>query len=105
MDGVLAVVGLGGCGPSFADAFEIALGPSKDGAPVLEMRPRRAEIAASFARVDLRLDPESFLPREVVLHEVTGDRVRLQFFDLRRGARLDASLFEFNTPRGYSVVP
>jgi outer membrane lipoprotein carrier protein len=105
LGGVLATVGFGACGPGFREAFELALAPERDGGPALSMRPRRPELAATYARIVLVLDPRDHLPRSVVLEEPSGDEVRLRFVDVRRNVRLDASLFELATPEDYSVVP
>lgn len=105
-DNVLSVVGFAACGPSFASSFEITQGaPVEDGRPVLSLAPLRPELAASFTRIELALDPGDLLPRRVVLHETGGDRVTLDFQELRRNVRLDPTLFEFTTPEHYSVVP
>ncbi len=105
VDGLLSIVGFGACAPGFSRSFEIALGRSADGRPVLSLSPLRPEIAASFTRIELTLDPGDHLPRTVVLHESTGDTVRLDFTDLRRGVPIDPSLFELATPKDYAVVP
>jgi outer membrane lipoprotein-sorting protein len=105
VDGILSVVGFAACGPAFAESFEITMGPrADDGRPVLSLTPLRPELAASFTRIELALDPQDLLPRRVVLHERTGDRVTLDFRDLRRKVPLDPSLFELTTPKHYSVV-
>jgi outer membrane lipoprotein carrier protein len=104
-EAVLSAVGFAACGPDFARSFEIARGPTgADGRPVLSLTPRRPELAATFSRIDLALDPRDLLPRRVVLHEAGGDTVRLELVDLRRKVPLDPSLFEFTTPEHYSVV-
>lgn len=106
LDAVLATVGFGACGPSLAESFEVTMPPeAAGGPPVLSLVPRRPELAASYARIELTLDPGDHLPRRVVLREVSGDEVRLDFLELRRGVPIDPSLFEFATPKHYSVVP
>lgn len=106
VDGLLSAVGFGACGPTFAESFEIAMGPrGRDGRPVLSLAPRRPELAATFSRIELALDPRDLLPRRVVLHETSGDRVTLELVELRRKVPLDPSLFEFITPKDYSIVP
>jgi outer membrane lipoprotein carrier protein len=104
-DAILSIVGFGACGPAFADSFDMTLGSGPGGAPVLSMAPRRPELAASFTRIELTLDPKDDLPRLVVLHEITGDTVRFEFQDVRRGVPLEGSLFQFTTPKGYTVGP
>jgi outer membrane lipoprotein carrier protein len=104
-DGILSIVGFGACGPAFAASFDVTLVSGADAAPVLSMVPRRPEIAASFTRIELTLDPKDHLPRAAVLHETTGDAIRFEFVDVRRGIALEGSLFQFTAPEGYSVVP
>lgn len=105
VSGILSVVGFGACGEAFTESFEIAMGPrAEDGCPVLSLTPLAAELAASFTRIELTLDARDLLPRRVVLHEVGGDRVSLELRELRRNVPIDASLFEFITPKDYSVV-
>lgn len=105
LDGVLSIVGFGACGPAFAESFEITMAPREAGGrPVLSLAPLRPEIAASFTRIELALDPDDHLPRRVVLTETSGDTVRFEFLDLRRSVPIDPSLFEFATPKDYSVV-
>jgi outer membrane lipoprotein carrier protein len=104
-EGILSLVGFGACGPAFAESFDMTLASGAGAAPVLSMTPRRPEIAASFTRIELTLDPKDHLPRAVVLHETTGDTIRFEFVDVQRGIALEGSLFQFTAPEGYSVVP
>lgn len=104
VDAVLSIVGLGSCGEGLEEAFEIALATPAGGGPALELVPKKPELRAYFDRVDLGLDGQDFLPRRVVLHETSGDTVRFEFAELRRGVRIDAALFEFVAPPGYEVV-
>lgn len=104
-DGILSTIGFGACGPALADAFETTLAFGPGGAPVLSMTPRGPELAASFTRVELTLDPKDHLPRDILLHETTGDTTRFVFSDVQRGVAIEGSLFLFTAPEGYSVVP
>ena len=65
----------------------------------------RAIRTASFTRIELTLDAKDHLPRDVLLHETTGDTIRFEFVDVRTGVALEGSLFQFTAPEGYSVVP
>jgi outer membrane lipoprotein carrier protein len=103
-DGILATVGFGACGEAFADAFAFDVAQSTGGAVVVAMKPLRPELAASFSRVELTLDPNDHLPRTIVLHESGGDTIRLELSELQRGVRLDPALFEPRVPEGYAVV-
>jgi outer membrane lipoprotein carrier protein len=100
----LALVGLGRCAPDFERSFRIAPGGTQGDAPVLVLVPTAPDLAAAFLRIELVLDPRLYLPREVSLHEVSGDTQRFEFLDLEPGARLDAALFEYTVPKGYEVV-
>lgn len=103
--GILSTIGFGACGPALADAFATTLSQGAAGAPVLSMTPRRPELAASFTRIELTLDVKDHLPRDILLHETTGDTTRIQLSDVRNGVAIEGSLFEFTAPEGYSVVP
>jgi outer membrane lipoprotein carrier protein len=103
-DAVLALVGFGSCGENLQDVFEISMAPAAGAHLVLTLVPKRPELAASFARIELALDSRDYLPRKVVLHETAGDRVDFEFFDLRRGGAIDAALFRYEIPPGYEVV-
>lgn len=103
-EAVLSIVGFGACGKDLQDAFEISLVASGAAAQVLVMTPREAGIAARFARIELTLDSQDHLPRQVVLHESAGDTMRFEFLDLARGRRIEDKLFEFEIPKGYEVV-
>lgn len=100
----LAIVGFGSCGPDLEHAFRISLASGERGAPVLVLEPVAPEIAGSFDRIELTLDPVSYLPRKVSMHEPSGDMVRFEFFDLQPGVPVDSGLFEYTVPKGYEVV-
>ena len=104
VDALLSIVGFGSCGRDLEEVFQITLDTSTEGSDVLTMVPKDPEVAASFERVDLTLDPQDHLPRQVVMHEVSGDTVRFEFLDLERGGRVEDKLFEYETPKGYEVV-
>jgi outer membrane lipoprotein carrier protein len=104
-DGILSTIGFGACGPAFADSFDTTLAVGARGAPVLSMTPRRPELAASFTRIELTLDAKDHLPRDILLHETTGDTTRIELSDVKRGVAIEGSLFQFTAPEGYSVVP
>ena len=103
-EAVLSIVGFGSCGPGLEDAFQITLTSSPGGAPALALVPQKPELRAYFDRVDLTLDARDSLPRQVVMHETSGDTVRFEFIDLKRGVRVDEKLFEYEAPPGYEVV-
>ncbi|HSD21133.1 MAG TPA: outer membrane lipoprotein carrier protein LolA [Anaeromyxobacter sp.] len=104
-DGILSTIGFGACGPAFSDSFDTTLAAGARGAPVLSMTPRRPELAASFTRIELTLDPKDHLPRDILLHETSGDMTRIELSEVRRGVAIEGSLFQFTAPEGYSVVP
>jgi outer membrane lipoprotein carrier protein len=101
---VLAIVGFGSCGPDLESSFQISLASGEHGAPILVLVPTVAEIAASFDRIELTLDPKLYLPRKVSMHETSGDTVRFEFLDLEPGVPVDSALFEHTIPKGYEVV-
>lgn len=104
-EGLLSTIGFGACGPGLAKAFETTLASGAGGAPVLSLTPRRPELAASITRIELTLDPNDHLPRDILLHDTTGDTTRIELSDVRSGVAIEGSLFQFAAPEGYSVVP
>lgn len=102
---ILSTIGFGECGSAFAEAFDTTLASGTRGAPVLSLAPRRPELAASFTRIELTLDAKDHLPRDILLHETTGDTTRIELSDVKRGVAIEGSLFQFTAPEGYSVVP
>jgi len=103
-EAALSIVGFGTCGKDLHEAFGITLAAGDDGLQVLAMTPQEPEMAARFDRIDLALDPKDHLPRQVVLHESSGNTVRFEFRDLEPGARIEDKLFEYEVPQGYEVV-
>jgi len=104
VDALLSIIGFGACGSRFQAAFAVTMTTSAAGAYVLALVPREPEIAARFHRIDLTLDPRDYLPRRVVMHEISGDTEQFEFLDLQRGAPVGADLFEYTWPQGYEVV-
>jgi len=103
-EAVLSIVGFGACGEDLQKTFEITLVAGGGDLQVLVMTPQEPEMAARFERIDLALDRKDHLPRQVVLHESSGNTVRFEFLELERGSRLEESLFEYEVPDGYEVV-
>jgi outer membrane lipoprotein carrier protein len=64
-------------------------------APVLVLTPRASSaVAKAFARIDLRLDPKSWLMKAIVLVEKNGDEKEIDFSKLARNAKLPPGAFQ-----------
>ena len=103
-EAVLSIVGFGACGKDLQQTFAITLEPSEERTQVLRMTPLESEIAARFTHIDLVLDTQDHLPRQVVLHETSGNTMRFEFLDVERGVRIADALFEYEFPKGYEIL-
>ena len=62
--------------------------------PTLTLTPKLASaIARAFLRIELRLDPKSWLLRSILLVEKNGDEKEIDFSRLGRNAKLPADAF------------
>jgi outer membrane lipoprotein-sorting protein len=63
-------------------------------APVLVMTPKpTSAVAKAFSRIELRLDPKSWLLRSILLVEKNGDEKEIVFTKLQRNGKLPADAF------------
>ncbi|MDB4968694.1 MAG: outer rane lipoprotein carrier protein LolA [Myxococcales bacterium] len=64
-------------------------------APVLVLTPKATSpVAKAFAKIDLRLDPKTWLMKAIVLVEKNGDEKEIDFSKLARNAKLPADAFK-----------
>jgi outer membrane lipoprotein-sorting protein len=64
-------------------------------APVLVLTPKATSpVAKAFARIDLRLDPKTWLMKAIVLVEKNGDEKEIDFSKLARNAKLPPDAFK-----------
>lgn len=101
---VLSIVGFGRCNVPLTESFDISLSRGKKGTFVLNMRPTDEDITPYFSGVNLTLDGEDYLPRQIELQERSGDVLRFLFSDLQKDIELEPALFEYKVPDGYEVV-
>lgn len=59
-------------------AFDVAPGP---GEGAFQLTPKDAALSRALTSIELVVDPESGLPKKVVLHESGGDRSEIEIFD------------------------
>ncbi len=63
-------------------------------APILTLTPKPASpVAKTFARVELRLDPRTWLMKSILLVEKNGDEKEIDFAKLQRNVKLPADAF------------
>jgi len=64
-------------------------------APLLRLIPKQASpIAKAFTRIELRLDPKSWLMRSILLVEKNGDEKEIDFGRLQRNVKLPPDAFK-----------
>jgi hypothetical protein len=73
---------LGGDATRLSADYQVRLQTGRDG-PTLELLPRQAGPATRFARIVIKFDPQSLLPRAVTLAESNGDTTTVRFQKLR----------------------
>ena len=101
---ILSIIGFGMCGAPLKDYFDIELGEEINKVYLLLLKPTDSDITPYFSQIEFSLDRSDFLPREIVLHEKSGDLLRFTFTGLERNKKLDESVFELAVPDGYEVV-
>ena len=69
---------------------------------VLQFVPKQS--GGPYRRVQIWVDRQDALPRQVEIHEVSGALRRITFDRLRANTTIPASLFTFTPPRGMRVV-
>ena len=91
---------------SIGDLFETGIVatplPGGNGAFTLSLVPRSSDNA--FEQVTLTLRPPEFGIDAVELLDAAGNRVRYEFFEVRRNVGLPARIFEFEAPPGTEIV-
>ena len=91
---------LSGSSKALRAQFDISTQPSEQGLQWVQVRPRGAQADFSEARLGFRGDE---LERMIV-HNMLGQTVQLDFSHSRRNAPVDAALFTFTVPPGVDVI-
>ncbi|MBI3024665.1 MAG: outer membrane lipoprotein carrier protein LolA [Candidatus Tectomicrobia bacterium] len=68
----------------------------------LSLKPREAQ--AGFQQMWLEVDPQSFRITGFEYTDPLGNRSRMRFVEIREGAALPASVFQFQAPQGVEVL-
>ncbi len=91
---------LSGSAASLHDQFEIQAEPSQDGLQWVQVRPRGSQADFTEARLAFRAKELA----RMVVHNMLGQTVQLDFAHSRRNASVDAALFRFSVPSGVDVI-
>ena len=91
---------LSGSSQALRAQFDISTQPSAQGLQWVQVRPRGPQADFSDARLGFRGNE---LERMIV-HNMLGQTVQLDFTHSRRNAPVDASLFTFAVPQGVDVI-
>jgi len=92
-DQLLTWLGPGSLAAARAD-YDLSTGGSA-AAPTLVLTPKAASaIAKAFARIELRLDPKTWLMKSILLVEKNGDEKEIDFSKLARNVKLPPDAFK-----------
>lgn len=91
---------LSGSSEALRTQFDITAEPSEQGLQWVQVRPRGAQADFSEARLGFRGDELA----RMVVHNMLGQTVRLDFSHSQRNAPVDAGLFDFKAPQGVDVI-
>lgn len=91
---------LSGSPEALRKQFDIEAQPSAQGLQWVQVRPHDAQADFSEARLGFRGDELA----RMIVHNMLGQTVQLDFSHSRRNAPVDAGLFEFKAPQGVDVI-
>jgi len=91
---------LSGSPEALRTQFDIEAQPSAQGLQWVQVRPHGAQADFSEARLGFRGDELA----RMIVHNMLGQTVQLDFSHSRRNAPVDAGLFEFKAPQGVDVI-
>jgi len=66
----------------------------------LQLEPRTSRQARTLKRIEVLIDPATWLPQKVVITEVNGDLTSIRLHDLIENAEIAESLFSVRPPEG-----
>lgn len=91
---------LSGSSEALRTQFDISAAPAGQGLQWVQVRPRGAQADFSEARLGFRGDDLA----RMIVHNMLGQTVQLDFSHSQRNAPLDAGLFDFKAPPGVDVI-
>ncbi|HEX4050412.1 MAG TPA: outer membrane lipoprotein carrier protein LolA [Steroidobacteraceae bacterium] len=91
---------LSGSSAALRTQFDITAEPSAQGLQWVQVRPRGSSADFSEARLGFRGDELA----RMIVHNMLGQTVQLDFSHSRRNAPVDAGLFDFKVPQGVDVI-
>lgn len=91
---------LSGSSEALRTQFDIEAEPSEQGLQWVQVRPHGAQADFSEARLGFRGDELA----RMIVHNMLGQTVQLDFSHSRRNAPVDAGMFEFKAPPGVDVI-
>jgi len=69
----------------------------------MNMEPKSAKHARYFKRLEVKIDPETWLPNEIAILEGNDDWTLIYLSNLTENSRLSDSLFSVEPPEGFQV--
>lgn len=84
------------------NAFAVESGGQKDGADIVQLRPRDGEVNSDFQSIELWL--KNGVPQRMKFFDALGGTTEIHFSNVKTGVKLDTSLFRFTPPKGVEVI-
>jgi outer membrane lipoprotein-sorting protein len=86
-------------------AIEVELVAKREGSRWIQMNmePKSAKHARYFKRLEVKIDPETWLPNEIAILEGNDDWTLIYLSNLTENANLANSLFSLDPPAGFQV--
>jgi outer membrane lipoprotein-sorting protein len=84
--------------------FTLAGPVGADGLQKVELHPKTDPLAAEVKSVALWLAEADYLPRKILIHEVTGDTTEITFSNVRINQLISDEELEFDAPKGTAVI-
>jgi outer membrane lipoprotein-sorting protein len=84
--------------------FEIAVVFADAGLCRVELFPKAETMAASLKSVVLWLDESDYLPRRIMVREISGDKTEIELTDVRINEPVADKDLTFNAPEGTPII-
>ena len=85
--------------------FDVRIGASADDRSYrAELVPKSEPLASELQRITLWVGKSDYLPRRVLIRELSGDSTEIEFFDIRVNEPLTDEALEFDAPETTEII-
>jgi outer membrane lipoprotein carrier protein len=86
------------------DNFTLAGPVASDGMKQVELTPKTEPLASQVTTVVLWLDESDYLPRKILINEITGDTTEISFSNIKVNQPVADEQLQFDAPEGTEVI-